>query len=92
MRVSSQYIEDGSYLRFQNITLGYNVPSKFLSAAKYISTFRLYASLQNFFTITNYSGINPEVSRYGQDNLGAGYDSFSYPLAKSVMFGLNINF
>ena len=92
MRVSSQYLEDGSYLRFQNITLGYNVPSKILAASKYISSLRLYASVQNLLTITNYSGMNPEVSKYGQDNLGAGYDSFSYPLAKSVMFGLNINF
>ncbi len=92
MRVSNQYVENGSYLRFQNITLGYNVPSEFLSFAKYVSSLRLYASLQNFFTITSYSGDNPEVSKYGQDNLGAGYDAFSYPFAKSVLFGLNIRF
>ncbi len=92
MRVSDQYVENGSYLRFQNITLGYNVPSDFLSLTKYISGLRLYASLQNFFTITDYSGDNPEVSKYGQDNLGAGYDAFSYPLAKSVLFGLNLKF
>lgn len=92
MRVSSQYVENGSYLRFQNITLGYNVPSEFLNFTKYVSSLRLYASLQNFFTITNYSGDNPEVSKYGQDNLGAGYDAFSYPLAKSVLFGINVKF
>lgn len=92
MRVSDQYVEDGSYLRFQNITLGYNVPSKYLGFTKYISSLRIYASMQNFFTITNYSGDNPEVSKYGQDNLGAGYDAFSYPLAKSVIFGLNVQF
>lgn len=92
MRVSDQYVENGSYLRFQNITLGYNVSSDFLSLTKYISGLRLYASLQNFFTITDYSGDNPEVSKYGQDNLGAGYDAFSYPLAKSVLFGLNLKF
>lgn len=92
MRVSDQYVENGSYFRFQNITLGYNVPSKALIFTKYISDLRIYASLQNFFTITSYSGDNPEVSKYGQDNLGAGYDAFSYPLAKSVLFGLNVKF
>ncbi len=92
MRVSDQYVENGSYFRFQNITLGYNVPTDFLSFTKYVSALRVYASLQNFFTITSYSGDNPEVSKYGQDNLGAGYDAFSYPFAKSVLFGLNVKF
>ena len=92
MRVSNQYVENGSYLRFQNITLGYNVPTEFLSFTKYVSGLRVYASLQNFITITSYSGDNPEVSKYGQDNLGAGYDAFSYPFAKSVLFGLNVKF
>ncbi|MBP3641082.1 MAG: TonB-dependent receptor [Parabacteroides sp.] len=92
MRVSNQYVENGSYLRFQNITLGYNVPAEFLNFTKYVSGLRVYASLQNFFTITSYSGDNPEVSKYGQDNLGAGYDAFSYPFAKSVLFGLNVKF
>lgn len=92
MRVSDQYVENGSYLRFQNITLGYNVPSEYLGFTKYVSGLRLYASLQNFFTITSYSGDNPEVSKYGQDNLGAGYDAFSYPFSKSVLFGLNVKF
>jgi TonB-linked SusC/RagA family outer membrane protein len=92
MRVSSQYVEDGSYLRIQNIALGYKVPSRTLSFTKYVTGLRLYASLQNFFTFTGYSGNNPEVSRYGSDNLGSGYDNFTYPLPKTVIFGLNINF
>lgn len=92
MRVSDQYIEKGSYLRFQNITLGYTVPMHALEFTKYVTGLRVYASLQNFFTITDYSGNNPEVSKYGQDNLGAGYDSFTYPMSKTVLFGLNINF
>ena len=92
MRVSDQYVEKGSYIRFQNITLGYMLPMRTLEFTKYITSLRIYASLQNFFTITNYSGNNPEVSKYGQDNLGAGYDSFTYPMSKTVLFGLNINF
>jgi TonB-linked SusC/RagA family outer membrane protein len=91
-RVSSQYVEDGSYLRIQNIMLGYNVPSRALSFTKYLTGLRLYASLQNFFTFTGYSGNNPEVSKYGSDNLGSGYDNYTYPLSKTVTFGLNINF
>lgn len=92
MRVSDQYVEKGSYLRIQNITLGYAVPKQVLKYTKHVSGLRVYASLQNFFTITNYSGNNPEVSKYGQDNLGAGYDSFTYPMSKTVLFGLNVNF
>ena len=92
LEMSDWYVENGSYLRFQNITLGYNVHTEFLSFTKYVSGLRVYASLQNFFTITSYSGDNPEVSKYGQDNLGAGYDAFSYPFAKSVLFGLNVKF
>jgi TonB-linked SusC/RagA family outer membrane protein len=92
MRVSSQYVEDGSYLRIQNITLGYNVPSSALLFTKYVTGLRLYTSLQNFFTFTGYSGNNPEVSKYGSNNVGIGYDNFTYPLTKTVMFGLNINF
>ncbi|MDR2918795.1 MAG: TonB-dependent receptor [Tannerella sp.] len=92
MRVSDQYVEKGSYLRFQNITLGYTVPRRALEFTKYVSSLRVYASLQNFFTITGYSGNNPEVSKYGQDDLGAGYDSFSYPVSKTVLFGLSVNF
>lgn len=92
MRVSSQYVENGSYLRVQNITLGYTFPSNLFAFTKYISSLRVYASLQNLLTITDYSGDNPEVSKYGQDNLGTGYDAFSYPLAKTIMFGLNVKF
>lgn len=92
MRMSDQYVEKGSYLRFQNITLGYTVPKRTLEFTKHVTSLRVYASLQNFFTIIGYSGNNPEVSKYGQDDLGAGYDSFGYPVSKTVLFGLNINF
>lgn len=85
-------IEDGSYLRIQNIQLGYNIPEKVLKHTRIIRSARIYASLQNFFTFTGYSGYDPEVSLYGQDNVGMGYDYGTYPSAKTVLFGLNLNF
>lgn len=85
-------IEDGSYLRIQNIQLGYTIPEKILKKTRLIRSARVYASLQNFFTFTNYSGYDPEVSLYGQDNVGMGYDYGSYPSVKTVLFGLNLNF
>lgn len=85
-------VEDGSYLRIQNIQLGYNFTPAMLKKIKYLQSARLYVSLQNFFTFTNYSGLDPEVSLYGQDNVGMGYDFGGYPTAKTVMFGVNLNF
>jgi TonB-linked SusC/RagA family outer membrane protein len=85
-------VEDGSYLRIQNINLAYNIPPRVLSGTKLIRSLKLSVSLQNFFTFTNYSGLDPEVSRYGQNNVGAGYDYGAYPTAKTVLFGINANF
>jgi hypothetical protein len=85
-------IEDGSYLRIQNINLGYSIPQKVMDANKIIQSVRLHISLQNFFTFTNYSGLDPEVSRYGQNNVAAGYDFGGYPMSKTVLFGVNVNF
>ena len=56
------FVEDGSYLRISTITLGYTFPKKWLSKA-FISNLRLYCTLNNPFTITNYSGYDPEVSK-----------------------------
>ncbi|GHU89642.1 SusC/RagA family TonB-linked outer membrane protein [Bacteroidia bacterium] len=85
-------VEDGSFLRIQNINLGYTVPSGILKSTKVIQSARIYGSLQNFFTFTRYSGLDPEVSRYGQNNIAMGYDHFAYPMAKTVLFGVNLTF
>ena len=85
-------VEDGSYLRIQNINLGYTFNKQMLSFTKIAESLRLYVSLQNFITITNYSGLDPEVSRYGQNNVAMGYDFGGYPMSKTVMFGVNVNF
>ncbi|RAW00880.1 SusC/RagA family TonB-linked outer membrane protein [Pseudochryseolinea flava] len=90
-QVTSRQIEDGSYIRMKNIQLAYNFPSAVLSRFK-INTAKVYVSAQNQITITDYSGYDPEVSRYGQETLSQGTDYGSYPAAKSVMFGVNLGF
>ena len=92
IRAWDYLVEDGSFLRIQNINLGYKLPEKLASKSKMIQSARLYASLQNFFTFTNYSGLDPEVSRYGQDNLAMGYDNYAYPMSKTILLGLTVNF
>ncbi|MGN7723491.1 SusC/RagA family TonB-linked outer membrane protein [Chitinophaga sp. 22620] len=87
---SSRVIEDGSYLKLRTVSLGYNVPASLLRRAK-ISNFRLYASAQNLYTWTNYSGKDPEVSgRNG--NLTPGFDYAVYPHSLSFVLGLNVTF
>jgi hypothetical protein len=85
-------VEDGSFLRIQNINLGYTLPKKVLETTRLIQSARLYVSMQNFFTFTKYTGLDPEVSRYGQTNVAMGYDYGGYPMSKTVLFGVNINF
>jgi TonB-linked SusC/RagA family outer membrane protein len=87
-RISSMYIEDGSYLRVKNISLGYNVPKSFLRKYK-VESLRVYANIQNLVTWTNYSGYDPEV---GGNILLNGYDNGRYPSPRIYTFGLNVDF
>jgi TonB-linked SusC/RagA family outer membrane protein len=89
---SDYYVEDGSYLRLKSATLGYSIPTKFLSRMK-INKLRFYLTGKNLFTITNYSGVDPEVSFGGQNNnLSAGADFGGYPTSRTYLLGLNVNF
>jgi TonB-dependent starch-binding outer membrane protein SusC len=90
-RVSSRFLEDGSYLRLKNITIGYKRNKDFLERKK-ISNFRIYVSSQNLFTFTNYSGLDPEVNYLGNDNAVIGTDFFTYPQARSYTIGCNLTF
>ena len=83
---SSEYVEDGSYLRLQNIQLGYNLPSAMLNKAN-IGGVRVYVMGENLFTLTNYTGLNPEI--IGSD-INRGVDIGVWPAASRIMFGLNI--
>lgn len=81
-RASNRYIEDGSYLRLKNVTFGYTLPEAAVSKI-YMSSARLFVSGQNLFTLTKYSGFDPEVS---------GVDSGSYPMTRTFSIGLDIKF
>lgn len=91
LQMSDRYLEDGSYIRVKTITLAYDLPSKAMKLLK-MEKVKLYATSQNFFTITNYSGFDPEVGSFGMDNTRMGYDFGSYPSVRTLIFGASINF
>ena len=87
---STFYIEDGSYMRLRNITLGYTIPQNFIDKTRFISNCRIYVSAQNLFTITGYSGFDPEID--SSSPLNAGIDDGTYPIPRTLLFGLNVSF
>ncbi|MDO6440299.1 TonB-dependent receptor [Cyclobacterium sp. 1_MG-2023] len=95
-RASSRWIEDGSYFRLKNLSIGYTIPSQALESFSkgYISNIRVYLSSQNLFTLTNYSGYDPEIAvRTGVDStLGTGIDYGQFPAARTLMAGLQLTF
>lgn len=90
-RVSDRFIEDGSYARMKTLTLGYTLPNTFASHLK-MSTFRVYAQAQNLFTITNYSGFDPEVNTFSGSNTALGTDFLTFPQARTITGGVSIGF
>jgi TonB-linked SusC/RagA family outer membrane protein len=84
-------VEDGSFLRVNNVTLGYTIPTKLLQSIK-ISSVRFYATVNNLLTFTNYSGFDPEVNTRRSDPLTPGVDFAGYPRTKTWVFGANITF
>ncbi|WNH08673.1 hypothetical protein [Thalassobellus suaedae] len=86
---SDFYVEDGSYLRIQNVQLGYSLPSEVLEKLG-LDRFRLYVAVNNLYTFTNYSGYNPDVSN--SSPLGAGVDLGQYPQTRTFTTGVNISF
>jgi TonB-linked SusC/RagA family outer membrane protein len=90
-RISSKFVEDGSYLRVRNIQLGYNIPARLTNKIK-ASKAQVYISGQNLFTFTKYSGFDPEVGNLNGSNLNAGIDTDLYPQAQSIHIGASITF
>lgn len=88
-RTSTWHLEDGSYLRLQNVSLGYTLPNKWTSKF-YVDKLRIYVSGQNLVTFTKYSGYNPEVNARPDSALTPGEDYGTYPLARTFMFGINL--
>jgi hypothetical protein len=91
LRNSSRFVEDGSYLRFRNVQLGYNFPASVISKLK-LSQLRVFVQAQNLLTFTKYSGMDPEVNFAGDSILTMGTDFFTYPQARTITFGLNVGF
>lgn len=86
---SDFYVEDASFLRIQNVQLGYTIPSTFTEKVK-IEKLRFYVSASNLYTFTNYMGYDPAASTGAP--IGGGFDSGFYPAARTYTFGLNLNF
>ncbi|WP_372773883.1 SusC/RagA family TonB-linked outer membrane protein [Mangrovibacterium sp.] len=86
---SEFFVEDGSFLRMQNIQLGYTFPASITDRLS-IKSLRLYTSVSNLFTLTDYQGYDPAAS--SGDPIGSGFDNGFYPAARTYTFGLNLNF
>jgi len=96
-KITTRFVEDGSYLRLKNVSLTYNVPAKYLSRAKVIRGLKATISAQNVFTLTHYTGYDPEIGAYvGQgsssQNQAIGIDFGRYPLTPMYSATLNVNF
>jgi TonB-linked SusC/RagA family outer membrane protein len=86
-----RWVEDGTYMRLKNITLGYNAPAALISRLA-IKDLRAYISATNLFTITKYSGYDPEVSSYNLSDAQRGVDFGNYPSSRIFTFGFDISF
>jgi TonB-linked SusC/RagA family outer membrane protein len=91
LRPSSWYIEDGSFLRIKNLQIGYNL-GKWICRKLAISSCRIYIGGQNLYTITRYSGLDPELADLSGSPLNSGIDFAKYPQARTILTGLNIKF
>ncbi|MDP4148538.1 MAG: TonB-dependent receptor [Bacteroidota bacterium] len=89
--ISSAYVENGSFLKLKNLTVGYTLPATLLS--KYmISKLRVYVSTQNLFTVTKYTGLDPEVGVQGGNATQNGIDAGTYPSSRYYTLGVNVTF
>ncbi|MCD7935713.1 MAG: TonB-dependent receptor [Tannerellaceae bacterium] len=90
-RSSSYHIEDGSFLRIKNVTLGYNLEPKLLKKLK-LEKLRVYMNIENLHVFTKYSGYDPQANRFGDDNQRLGYDRNWYPQARTITGGISITY
>lgn len=90
-RVSDAYVEDGSYIRLQNVSLSYTFPKRWIEKI-YLTNVKLYMNIQNLFTITKYDGYDPEVGSLWGDALKNGIDYNRYPSPRIYTFGINVSF
>ena len=93
-RTSDRFLEDGSYLRLKNLSIGYTIPAATIGklTRNVLSRTRIYVSSQNLLTFTKYTGYDPEVSSKNYNLLNNGIDYVQYPQARTVMVGINLSF
>ncbi|MEZ0610863.1 SusC/RagA family TonB-linked outer membrane protein [Fibrella sp. WM1] len=93
-RTSDRFIEDGSYMRIKNLTIGYSIPAKTLGGLtnNVVNRVRVYVSSQNLLTITKYTGYDPEIASRNGTLLRNGIDYSNYPQARTILAGLQITF
>ncbi len=89
--MSEWFIENGSYVRLKNLQLGYTLPSSITDKLK-INNLRVYVAFQNLFTITGYSGLDPEIGELNGNPIYKGVDMGYYPQARTFMLGINMKF
>lgn len=89
--ISSRYLEDGSYFRIKNLTVGYDFPTKLIKKA-YMTRCRIYFSADNLFTATKFSGMDPEITLTTSTNNLAGMYSQTYPVGRTFQGGVEISF
>jgi hypothetical protein len=87
----SRWVEDASYVRLKNITLGYSLPSSMISKLG-MSRLRAYVTGTNLITITDYTGYDPEISSFNSNDASLGIDFGSYPTSKTFTVGVDITF
>jgi len=91
-QTSDRFLESGSYLRFKTLQVGYTFSDSLLESLK-INSFRVYVSFDNLFTITNYTGYNPDLGRGGSVlDRGVDFGHVAYPLARTSMIGVQLSF
>lgn len=93
-RTNSRFLEDASYLRLRTVMLAYSVSPAVLQrlTRNGLRQLQVFARATNLFTITGYSGLDPEVSAFGSSALQSGYDELTMPQNKSIQFGINLGF
>ena len=96
-KITSRFVEDGSYLRLKNVSLSYNFPAKWLGPTKVIKGFKATIGAQNLLTLTKYTGYDPEIGSYigtGSDanNQAIGIDFGRYPLTRMYNLAVSVNF
>lgn len=90
-RISSRFVEDGSYLRIQNVSLSYDLPSTIFEKSIF-SKIRLYVNVQNLYTFTKYSGFDPALGNLDQNITLSGIDLGRYPVPRTTSVGMNLEF